>query len=334
LQCLAATGDYLRALTRQDRSAAVDVATRAADAQPSIADVIELLLAPAQTEVGLRTQRDDWSIADEHAATAITEVVLGALSLRLPAPLPRRAVVCATTPAGEWHGLAARMVAEGLRARGWDAMYLGSDVPDDHLRRFLTRIRPSALLLSCSMTTALPQLARSVDAAADAGVPTIVGGAGCGPDDHRARAVGANAWAPDTVTADALLRRWIDEGTAPPPARRGSIPADYLELIGRRTALVDRLAGRAAVALTPAHARPQQANRQIGAQLVDAVAASLFVDDPRLLDEHVDWLVEMLDARGVPAGAVWGLLDVLHDAVADIPRAERFTATSLGPRAG
>ena len=77
MQCLAATGDYLRALSRQDRSAAVGVAGRAADARASVEEVIEQMLVPAQVEVGVRAQRDDWSIADEHAATAITEVVLG-----------------------------------------------------------------------------------------------------------------------------------------------------------------------------------------------------------------------------------------------------------------
>lgn len=331
LQCLAATGDYLRALSRQDRSAAVAIATRAADARASVADVIEQMLAPAQAEVGVRAQRDYWSIADEHAATAITEVVLGVLALRQPAPVPRPASICVTTPAGEWHGLAARMVAESLRARGWDAIFLGTDLPDDHLRRFLSRVEPAVQLLSCTMPAGLPQLARSLDAAAEAGVPTIVGGFACGTDDRRARAVGANAWAPDPVTAHLLLGRWIDEGAAPPPAHRAGLPEDYLDLVGRRSRLVDRLADRTEASLAPVGA-PPPAIRQIGAQLIDALAASLFVDDPQLLRGHVDWLVETLDARRLPADAVRALLDVLHESLAGIPRAERFTAAGLEPR--
>ena len=332
LQCLAATGDYLRALSRQDRSAAVEVASRAADARASVADVIEQMLAPAQAEVGVRAQRDDWSIAEEHAATAITEVVLGVLALRLPASAPRPASICVTTPAGEWHGLAARMVAESLRARGWDAIFLGTDIPDDHLRRFISRVGPAVVLLSCTMPALLPQLARSVDAVTEAGIPTIVGGFGCGSDARRARAVGASAWAPDPLAAHLLLSRWIDEGAAPPPARRADLPDDYLDLVGRRSPLVDRLATRAEAYLTPAGVPRQPTVRQIGAQLVDTLAASLFVDDPLVLHDHVDWLVEMLDARHVPPDAVRALLDALHDALADLPRAERFTATIRGPR--
>jgi methanogenic corrinoid protein MtbC1 len=334
MQCLAATGDYVRALSRQDRGAAVGVATRAADARTPVADVIERMLAPAQVEVGIRAQRDDWSIADEHAATAITEVVLSVLALRQPAPTPRPAPICVTTPSGEWHGLAARMVAEGLRARGWDAIFLGTDLPDDHLGRFLHRVRPAALLLSCTTAAALPQLARSLDVAVDAGVPTLVGGAACGTDERRARAVGANAWARDTATAHALLGRWIDEGVAPLPAQRAGIPADYLDLISRRSSLVDRLAARSEGSVPPAEAgtRPGLSIRQVSAQLVDVLAASLFVDDPRLFHEHVDWLVDMLEARGTSPDVTWAMLDVLQAALIDIPRAERFTAISKGLR--
>jgi methanogenic corrinoid protein MtbC1 len=330
VQCLAATGDYLRALAKQDRSAALGVATRAADARSPV-EVIEAMLAPAQTEIGLRTQRDDWSIAEEHAATAITEVVLSVLAQRQPPPVPRGSPVCVTTPSGEWHGLAARMAAEGLRARGWDAIYLGTDLPDDHLGRFLHRVRPAALLLSCTTAAVLPQLARSIDVAAEAGVPTIVGGAACGPDAHRARAVGATAWARDTASADALLRRWIDENVPPAPVRRGGIPPAYLAVLDRRSRLVDRMTARAERSIPPSAAdtRDGPSVRQVSAQLVDALAASLFVDDPRLFQEYVDWQADMLDARRAPQQTTWTLLEVLQQGVMDLPSADRITAIRL-----
>jgi methanogenic corrinoid protein MtbC1 len=289
------------------------------------------MLAPAQAEVGVRTQSDAWSVADEHAATAITEVVLGVLALRQPAPVPRSVSICVTTPAGEWHGLAARMVVESLRSRGWDPIYLGTDLPDDHLRRFLSRVRPAVLLLSCTVPAALPQLARSLDAAAAVGVPTIVGGSACGTDGRRARAVGANAWAPDPLTAHRLLGRWVDDGIAPPPAERAVLPAEYLELLGRRSRLVNLLTRRADASLARI-AGSHPATSQLGAQLLDALVASLFVDDPLVLRGHVDWLTDVLDARRTPPDVVPALLDVLLDSLEGLPRAQRFIAGSLDPR--
>lgn len=328
MQCLAATGEYLRALSRQDRGAALGVATRAADAGSPV-EVIETMLAPAQVEIGLRTQRDDWSIAEEHAATAITEVVLSVLAQRPPQTVPRGSPVCVTTPSGEWHGLAARMVSESLRARGWDAIFLGTDLPDDHLGRFLRRVRPAVLLLSCTTAAALPQLARSIDVAAEIGVPTIVGGAACGPDAHRARAVGATAWARDTASADGLLRRWIDEDVPPSPAPRAGIPPAYLAVLDRRSRLLDRLGASSEKSIPRIGAIPSI--RQLGAQLVDALAAALFVDDPRLFQEHVDWQIDMLYARGTPPETTWTLLDVLRQEVISVPSAERVTAIRPRP---
>jgi methanogenic corrinoid protein MtbC1 len=302
---------------------------RAADARSPV-EVIEAMLAPAQAEIGLRTQRDDWGIAEEHAATSITEVVLSVLAQRQPPPVPRESPVCVTTPSGEWHGLAARMVSEGLRARGWDAIFLGTDLPDDHLGRFLQRVRPAVLLLSCTTAATLPQLARSIDVATEAGVPTIVGGAACGRDAHRARAVGATAWTPDTAAAHELLHRWIDEDVPPSPPPRAGIPPSYLAVLDRRSRLVDRLAARSekSIPLSAAGSRDRLSIRQVSAQLVDALAASLFVDDPRLFQEHVDWQIDMLDARGTPPETTWTMLEVLQQAVIDVPSAERVTAIS------
>ena len=54
---------------------------------------------------------------------------------------------------------------------------------------------------------------------------------------------------------------------------------------------------------------------------MDALAASLFVDDPT-----------MLPARGTPPATTWSLLGALQPALVDIPRAERFTAACREPR--
>jgi hypothetical protein len=115
---------------------------------------------------------------------------------------------------------------------------------------------------------------------------------------------------------------------------RAGIPTDYLELVSRRSLLVDLLADRSAAmsASTLAAARHQLMMRQVGAQLVDVLAASLLVDDPRLFDGHLTWLADMLNARGIPPDTTSSLLDVIGAALIDIPRAERFIAISRRPR--
>jgi methanogenic corrinoid protein MtbC1 len=72
-------------LARRDRRSAVRQALGWLDAGASVQDLVQGLLAPAQAEVGRRWEANRWSVADEHAATAITDAVLAALAWRIEA---------------------------------------------------------------------------------------------------------------------------------------------------------------------------------------------------------------------------------------------------------
>lgn len=54
------------------------------------------------------------------------------------------------------------------------------------------------------------------------GIPVLAGGAGLGPDDRRARAVGADGWAGRPAEAVPLLWRWSEQ----PPAFATPAPED------------------------------------------------------------------------------------------------------------
>ena len=43
----------------------------------AVVDVVQGLLGSAQAEVGRRWEANQWSVADEHAATAISEIFMG-----------------------------------------------------------------------------------------------------------------------------------------------------------------------------------------------------------------------------------------------------------------
>src|SRR5687767_1071937 len=70
---------FLASLDRRDRRAATRQALRLLDTGHTVEDIVVGLLAPAQVEVGRRWETNRWNVAQEHAATAITDSVLGAL---------------------------------------------------------------------------------------------------------------------------------------------------------------------------------------------------------------------------------------------------------------
>lgn len=195
-----------------DRRGALALVADLADAGASVETLILDLLSPAQLEVGLRWERRQWTVAQEHAATAIADAALALVTL--DEIEPRGGHVLVGCVEGEWHILAARMAAEVLRARGWEVTFLGPSVPALDLAAYASTTRPDAVALSCSVSILLPGARRCIRACREEGFPVLAGGAGFASDGRYAAALGADAWVNDPVAGANRLDRWLD---APPP---------------------------------------------------------------------------------------------------------------------
>jgi hypothetical protein len=57
-------------------------------------------------------------------------------------------------------------------------------------------------------------------------------------------------------------------------------------------------------------------------QLVDFLAAAVYLSDPDLFAAHMGWLGSVLAARGVAGAGVETVLDVLQDGLHDFPQAQ------------
>ena len=200
--------------------------TGLAEAGASLEALVLELLAPAQREVGLRWERREWNVAQEHAAAAIADAALAVLALGDVAV--HRGLVLVGCVEGEWHMLAARMAAEVFRRRGWSVTFLGPSVPALDLAAYAAATAPDAVALSCSLPTSLPGAQRCIHACREEGVAVLVGGAGFGPDGRYAGSVGADAWDADPVWGVRRLDGWLEE---PPPARSALAPPDDEQMV-------------------------------------------------------------------------------------------------------
>ncbi|GAB3808452.1 anti-sigma factor antagonist [Micromonospora zhanjiangensis] len=107
---------YLECLGEADEYGATDVALGLlADGVPA-EDVLLGLIVPAQEQVGRWWQSNEWSVAQEHAATHISERVVAAVS-SYAGPRPNRGRVVVACMDGEWHALPPRTAARGHGAR-------------------------------------------------------------------------------------------------------------------------------------------------------------------------------------------------------------------------
>ena len=334
-----------------DEGSATDVVFAAVESGLDAESVLLDIVAAVQTRVGVEWAANRISVAQEHAATAINDRVIGALdrhplvaATRRPADRGRVTVACVD---GEWHALPARILAQVLSLRGWRVDYLGAQVPTPHLIGHLHRTAPDAVALSASLSTRLPAAHTAITACQATGTPVLTGGAAFGPNGRYARQLGADVWAPDARAAAERLGRGMPE---PAPAHQ---PVDDLpHLSDQEYTLVSRskfrLVGAVMAALedkVPAMRDYTELQRQhtmedIG-HIVDFLAVALYTDDCSLFTGFLSWTADVLTARGVPAFTLRPALDLLAAELRDFPRAQSLLAAGSaavpsppGPKGG
>ncbi|MFC3502297.1 B12-binding domain-containing protein [Micromonospora krabiensis] len=316
---------YLACLDEADEYAAIEVArgllARGVPAERVLLD----LVAPAQAEVGERWARNEWSVAQEHAATHISERVVAAVADHA-APRPTRGRVVVACMDGEWHALPPRLVAEVLRLHGWQVTFLGASVPAAHLVSYLHRHDADAVALACALPMRLPHAHRMIEVCRRSDVPVVVGGRGFGADGRWARRLGV-AWAPDAPSAADLIADERALRRVPVADLSHLADDEYAGLVTRRAELIDSALAdlRERAPATRSYTPPQLDSTvsDLG-YLVDFLAAALYVDDGSLFTEFVEWLVTILTSRRVPPAALGLSLAHYGRVLRDFPRAARY----------
>lgn len=202
---------YLDALRSGDRRHALAVVEEARAAGLGLPEIYLEVFQPALREIGRLWQENEITVAEEHLATAITQVAMGRLYTDFCMAANRNGrTLLAACAEKERHEVGLRMICDLLELEGWDATYLGASVPPDALVMMVLRDRPDVLALSASIAPHLPQmrvLIQAMRAATGEGGPYIlVGGRPFLDDETLAHRLGADATARDPFAAVERLR--------------------------------------------------------------------------------------------------------------------------------
>lgn len=324
------TQELWQAVAAGDEYLATEVVLDALEAGVDPESVLLDVIAAVQGKVGEEWAANRFTVAQEHAATAINERVVVALSLHPAARTagPARGRVTVACVDGEWHALPARILSEVLKLRGWHVDYLGAQVPTPHLIAHLHRTNCDVIALSSSIATRLPTAHAAITACQAAGVPVLVGGAAFGADGRYARLLGADAWAPDARAAAARLAR----GTLPRPQPVHQPVDDLPHLADQEYALVVRSATSLVrkvfaglEAAFPAMRAYDDAQRERTAEdlahIVEFLGIALYTGDEELFTDFLAWTAGILTARHVPAHSLPPALRILGGELKDFPRA-------------
>jgi methanogenic corrinoid protein MtbC1 len=150
------------ALTGRRREAEAMV-IKEMDSGRSVNDLFHNLLQPFLKEVGRMWHADEITVADEHAATAIAESAMSAMRSKIKTAIPNNLKVVATAIAGEQHALGVRMVADLFEIGGWEVLYLGPNMPHDHIIYALQAHQAHLLAASVSSLLNLRALGDLID---------------------------------------------------------------------------------------------------------------------------------------------------------------------------
>jgi len=314
---------FLELIGDGDEYAAVELVLGLLDDGLPPQRILTDLIGPAQAQVGALWAANQWSVAREHAATAVSERAVSALAAHTPVR-PTRGRVTVACVDGEWHALPIRILAEMLRLDGWRTDFLGANVPGPHLVTHLHQTGPDAVALSCMLATRLPRAHAAISACRTAGVPVIAGGPGFGPGGRYAQHLGADAWAADAEEAvKRLASSW------PPPMRDPQVSAflgddEYTYVVRHRPVLISTAMSRLAdgyPAVRDYDQRQLDATAEDMGHIVDFLAAALYVSETRIFTDFVAWTREVLKARGVPPAALRAGLLLVRDQLRDYPAA-------------
>lgn len=163
------------------------------------------LVQPALYQIGKLWQQNRISVSQEHLATAITQNVLASAYMQASfAPAVGKTAMFACVEANH-HSVGLRMVSDGFETAGWDALFLGANVPMTDLLHEVDRLRPDLLALSVSLPNHVTSAGLSIQmlhAEMGSACPEIwVGGITTLNNEKMWRITQADGWASDALHA-------------------------------------------------------------------------------------------------------------------------------------
>lgn len=196
MQLMTTYQDYLGALRAGDRRVALSTARTALAEGADIRDLYMDVLQPAMYEVGRLWETNQFTVAQEHLATAITQSVMAQVYASVLCRPPIGRTMVATCIGGELHELGIRMVADFFEIEGWEVFYLGANMPSGDVIAMLEQQRAHLLAISVTLGGHVLQVRELIEAvrAAPVGrrVKIMVGGQPLNRSPEAWRAIGAD----------------------------------------------------------------------------------------------------------------------------------------------
>lgn len=130
--------------------------------QISIEELYENIIKKALYNLGELWEFNKISVSTEHLASAIVESILNQLYFEIITKETKSKTVLAACVENEFHQIGIKMISDIFEMNGWNALFLGSNVPTSELVSFMKTKNPDLLAISVSLYFNLPGLEKMI----------------------------------------------------------------------------------------------------------------------------------------------------------------------------
>ncbi|MEM4525608.1 MAG: cobalamin-dependent protein [Methanothermobacter sp.] len=202
--------DYLNLLLGADTEGAHKLIKSLIEAGVKIPDIYLNIFEPVQYEIGRLWQMNMITVAHEHYATGVTQMIIAELYpyiLEYSEKTGKRLV--ATCINNELHELGLRIVSDFFEMNGWDSIYLGANTPQDSIIKIIQEHKPELLAISATITYNISHVRKLVERVKKLENPPkiMVGGHPFNIDPDLWRKVGADLHATNASMAVKIVER-------------------------------------------------------------------------------------------------------------------------------
>lgn len=194
---------FEEALLQGDRAAALALMAELETEGLALLEIEVHLIARSLQQIGLRWQRNEISVAQEHLATATASTVMADRFAHHPLPPLNGQRALLACVQGNRHSVGLSMVSDALELAGWEVQCLGADTPTPDLVAQVLAWRPGLVALSLAFSSHLLEAREAIaqirSACGRAAPRIVVGGEALNQEPAWVDFLGADGYARDAL---------------------------------------------------------------------------------------------------------------------------------------
>jgi len=190
---------YSKFIFAGDKISAIKFFTDICKSDIEIKDIYRYILQPFQLELGNLWHESKINVAQEHYATAVSQVAMSMLYERIFATPKNDKIFLGTCVQGELHEFGIRMICDYMEYCGWNTFYLGANMSHSAIIQMINEKHPDIITISCSMTFNISKVQNLIKSIKGSGIstPITVGGYPFNLDKQLWRKIGADVYTND-----------------------------------------------------------------------------------------------------------------------------------------